>query len=518
MSGDIIFERVYLPASHHGPLPVFPAENPPMPQMYLELLENKKKVKPFLVNAVYQPKHTHRPAQIDLNKHLTNLQKSSEQTPSHGAYTVRERKLEPPPIVRDLEAGAESSFDDEEAGSSGSLASSGSEDGSGSSSDGSDDSSGGSDDSSGGSDDSSAESGSEETSEDGRSVPPEPEFISRPTARTAPPPPAEHGPVPARPYNPPVPAHLPHPAGAYTPQPVFLDPPPTHVPQPIYTAYATPSSSQPELDARTFSKLAQDPHPVHRPAPSLSELNVPSSKVLPNLDSLSSDELDLMKRELLYKLDVLRRQGYNIPEYSMHSDFKTMKGVYDVHVKHMRIDKSAATYKRYMFIGFILIQFGFTRLLGVDMSGFVEAQSQCTEYDDLLMELGEKSYVDEESNYPVELRLLLTFATQTVMFLGVRTFTKVNAGGDSQMLGMIMNLMSGLKPPQGSAGGNGTFGAGGNGAFGTSGNGAFGTGGPPAPSAFNNHGAFNAGVDGKSATNGRRMRGPKYNADELRRL
>ena len=69
------------------------------------------------------------------------------------------------------------------------------------------------------------------------------------------------------------------------------------------------------------------------------------------------------------------------------------------------------------------IEYGFGKWLGLDMAGFASQQAQSMDkYDRLLVQLGEKNYIDEESQWSVEVQLLGVVAMNTAMFIFSKKF------------------------------------------------------------------------------------------------
>lgn len=177
--------------------------------------------------------------------------------------------------------------------------------------------------------------------------------------------------------------------------------------------------------------------------PTLSQLNMQSQKTIPDVRYMQSneDEEDA-KRELLFKFELLKKSYKNvqIPEFSLHSNLHTMKASYDKLVKSVSIDSSVANYKTYLIGLFMLVEYVFGTFLKFDMKDFTGEQiKQMDSYEKLLIELGEKSYVDEESQWPVEVRLLGMVLMNAGFFIGSKLIMK-KTGTD--ILNMInsMNL------------------------------------------------------------------------------
>ena len=155
--------------------------------------------------------------------------------------------------------------------------------------------------------------------------------------------------------------------------------------------------------------------------PKLSDIaggNFVPKKVIENMD-VSQDDDDL-KRELLFKFELLRRSYKNtsIPEFTVHSDYKTMLRSYETVVKQVNVDSNIENYKSYLVTGFYIVEYVLGYWLKFDMQDFTKQQIlNMNKYEHLLIELGEKSYVPEGSKWPVEVRLLFTIVINAAIFI-----------------------------------------------------------------------------------------------------
>lgn len=155
------------------------------------------------------------------------------------------------------------------------------------------------------------------------------------------------------------------------------------------------------------------------------------------------------KRELLFKFDLLRKSypGSNIPEYSIHTDLTTLQKSYDDCVRRLSLDSTVENYKTYLVYGFMACEFVFGNFLGFDMQGFTQQQIvSMNSYEKLLIELGEKSYVPTGSKWPVELRLLFMIIMNAAFFVISKMLMKKTGAN-------LMGMINGMKgSPQQSTG------------------------------------------------------------------
>ena len=190
-----------------------------------------------------------------------------------------------------------------------------------------------------------------------------------------------------------------------------------------------------------FQKLRKDP-------PKLSDLtnNLYEKNEEIKVDIENEDE---KKRELLFKFDLLRKSYPNedIPEFSIHSDYQTMKIAHESCLKRITVEGNVDKYKTYLIGGFMVVEYIMGRYIGFDMEGYCQSQiSNMNSYDRLLIELGEKQYIPEDQQWPVEVRLIFLIIVNTCVFLMGKMIMQ-RTGAD--LMGMInnMNLANKAPPP-----------------------------------------------------------------------
>ena len=225
-----------------------------------------------------------------------------------------------------------------------------------------------------------------------------------------------------------------------------------------YDKYSKPRSSKSELllspergdiasDIQLPNKGTEPQGKTHRP-PTLAELEsrgiYQNKKELRDINNISSSEIDEedLKRELLFKFDLLKKSynnsNYSIPEYTVHSDYTTMKKSYESTLRRLSLDTSVEQYKTYLIGAFMGSEFVLGKFLKLDMQGFTQQQIvSMHSYEKLLIEIGEKSYLPSGSQWPVEIRLLFLVITNAAFFLVSKIIMKKSG---SNLLGMINNM------------------------------------------------------------------------------
>lgn len=181
-------------------------------------------------------------------------------------------------------------------------------------------------------------------------------------------------------------------------------------------------------------------------APKLSDLPYQQKKNVPNMDQMpepfSMEEEEDLKRELLFKFELLKKSYKNvdIPEFSIHSSLKKMNESYENILRHVSLDSNVESYKNILIGGFMVFEFVLGQWLKFDMSGFTQQQIlNMAQYERLLIELGEKSYVPEGKQWPVEVRLLGMIVMNAVIFIVSKMIMK-QTGSD------LMGMLNHFKP------------------------------------------------------------------------
>jgi hypothetical protein len=201
-----------------------------------------------------------------------------------------------------------------------------------------------------------------------------------------------------------------------------------------------------------LKQMLQDETQKRPSPPRLSDLQregmLKTNRTIPNLDYLEEqpdeDEED-KKRELLFKFELLKKSYKNvdIPEFTIHSSLKKMNETYENQLRHLSLDSSVENYKNILVGGFMIFEFIFGVWLKFDMSGFTQQQIlNMNQYERLLIELGQKSYVPEGQQWPVEFRLLGLIVLNAVIFIISKMILKKTG---SNLMGM-MNHVQNPKP------------------------------------------------------------------------
>jgi hypothetical protein len=146
------------------------------------------------------------------------------------------------------------------------------------------------------------------------------------------------------------------------------------------------------------------------------------------------------KRDIIFKLKRIKKEygEASIPDVSEFTELSELERILDDNTRQLKIDSSVESYKKYLIIGFFGMEFLLTTFLKLgDIKGFAQQQMVgINQYEKILVEIGEKNSMSMESSLSPEFRLLGMVFMNTAVFLGTKMLFKATGSN-------IMNMMSG---------------------------------------------------------------------------
>ena len=172
-------------------------------------------------------------------------------------------------------------------------------------------------------------------------------------------------------------------------------------------------------------------------------LNVPE---IPDYASMPEEERKQWREEFRIKFGLLRKgfRDYSIPDLDPEEPLEMIHLRYERYIRHIHISGAADSYRNYLLLYFLILEFIATKLLGLPANGFTMAQlNSMSRYEDLLIKLGEKWYVPGGSEWPVEYRIVFLSLFNMVLFIAMKWLAKY-VGGENVSQALIDTIVGGV--------------------------------------------------------------------------
>jgi hypothetical protein len=181
-------------------------------------------------------------------------------------------------------------------------------------------------------------------------------------------------------------------------------------------------NTPPSLEA-----ISKNQVPLHHSSSSKSETNIA------NMSYIGTEKDLIRKRFLLLKFKKLK-DAYpdgHIPDVNEFMDLKELEREYAIITQQLRVDDNIEQYKQLLTMGFYGLEFVLKMFLKFkDIEGFASQQIlNMNKYEDILAEIGEKNYTSFSDNWPAELRLLKIICMNAGAFILTKMLLK--GAGDS---------------------------------------------------------------------------------------
>lgn len=165
-----------------------------------------------------------------------------------------------------------------------------------------------------------------------------------------------------------------------------------------------------------------------------------------------------IKEHYLWQFKKIKKANPNmqIPEVDEHDDVEEIKSVYRRTVKDMTLDRSISDNRMYLMVGFFVVEFIGVNYIGIDIVGYADNQLLMFDrYNELLIELGERSYNRWGTGFPVEIRLLFLMILNAFFFYIIKLMGSGKSNVNNVYVNVIKGMMSG-NPNINTTGGNNT--------------------------------------------------------------
>ena len=170
---------------------------------------------------------------------------------------------------------------------------------------------------------------------------------------------------------------------------------------------------------------------------------------IPAVNNRSDDDKNARRTELLNKFKKLKKlyKEASIPEFTEYTDLTIMEREYSQICKDLHIESSVDNSKRYLTMGFGVVEFIVKKFLNFEeISGFAAEQMiKMNQYDQILYELGEKHQPDpSKKGLPPEVKLMGIILFNAVVFVGMKMLMK--GPGNAVFNNIILPNLGGSGP------------------------------------------------------------------------
>jgi len=160
---------------------------------------------------------------------------------------------------------------------------------------------------------------------------------------------------------------------------------------------------------------------------------VPQRPQRPNYSMMSDEESQTMRTQFSTKFSILRSSfpTWNVVFPIESSTLDHIHDVYESYVKQIIVSLNCNQWKVYLILMFFAIEVFVIKALGIDIKGYAISQIKImNRYDQLLVELGEKYYIQGPSNWPTEIKIIIMASVNAIIFVVVKYLAKY-IGGDA---------------------------------------------------------------------------------------
>lgn len=181
----------------------------------------------------------------------------------------------------------------------------------------------------------------------------------------------------------------------------------------------------------------------------INRMQANTSRVLNLSQSTKDHDREERRSELLYKLKKLKRlyPAAEVPEFGPYTDLETLEREFSQQSKHLHIESNVENYKRYLQMGFGVMEYLVLRFLHFEeIQGFAAEQMiRMNQYDKILYELGEKYQTSpDDPGWPPEVKLMGLVVFNAVVFVFMKMLVK---GAGNPLMANVVNSVAYPKDP-----------------------------------------------------------------------
>jgi len=179
----------------------------------------------------------------------------------------------------------------------------------------------------------------------------------------------------------------------------------------------------------------------------MSPTDMPAKRTRPNYSSMTPEEQTRMRNSFDGKFDTLRISfpTWQVTTPPATSSLDHIHDVYENYVRKIVVSINSSQWKIYLVIMFLFIEVVGIKVFSLDMRGYTMSQVRTMHrFDQILVELGEKYYVQGPSNWPVEARICLMAGFNALVFVIIKYLCRYAGEGYAEPIqGAIDTFLGG---------------------------------------------------------------------------
>ncbi len=217
-----------------------------------------------------------------------------------------------------------------------------------------------------------------------------------------------------------------------------------------------PEDSDVESDVEELEQNAAEPEsePIYDKSSMFYQMNE-----IPNYQAMTPTDRARIRADFITKFGILRKAfpEFQIPALNPDDSLEVIHIQYKRYISQIHIENAADKWKIFLVIGWVVLELGGVKGLGLNLTGYTMAQiTMMNKYQQLLIELGEMEQLDIGGDWPVYVRLIALSLFNGCVFLATRYLGKFLGPAAGQAVQMVLGVVSGEdpKPQEGQASGS----------------------------------------------------------------
>ena len=167
---------------------------------------------------------------------------------------------------------------------------------------------------------------------------------------------------------------------------------------------------------------------------------------IPNYQAMTPTDRARIRADFITKFGILRKAfpEFKIPALNPDDSLEVVHIQYKRYISQIHIENAADKWKIFLVIGWVVLELGGVKGLGLNLTGYTMAQiTMMNKYQQLLIELGEAEQLDIGGDWPVYVRIIGLSLFNGCIFLATRYLGKFLGPAAGKAVQMVLGVVSG---------------------------------------------------------------------------